>query len=151
MGHPHQLAPPVAFFHLPVDEPRRHLPQTHCPPSTTSYEPVSEMGCQRIEVRIEPITGEEWNAARCQELSQRMDDSMGHVLCTGAELKHWQNLGARVDRQPKPLHLRMAAQPRAQFVQLQVREPQMAEETLVQGLCVFPGASQPGGDRGLSK
>src|SRR5262249_40412480 len=43
------------------------------------------------------------------------------------------------------------AQPCSQFVQLQVWEVQIAERTLVQRLCVFPSASQPGADRGLTK
>jgi hypothetical protein len=45
----------------------------------------------------------------------------------------------------------MAAQPGAQFVQLDVWQVQMAEGLLVQRLCVFSRASQPGGDRGLSR
>src|SRR5947207_15992524 len=59
--------------------------------------------------------------------------------------------GARINGQPQPLHLGMAAQPRSQFVQLQVREPQMAEKALVQVLSVLACARQPGGDRGWSK
>jgi hypothetical protein len=39
-----QLPSLVAFLHLPVDQTSRHLPLTHSPPSTTPYEPVSEMG-----------------------------------------------------------------------------------------------------------
>jgi hypothetical protein len=31
-----------------------------------------------------------------------------------------------------------------------VREPQIAERALVQGLCVLPSSSQPGSDGGLS-
>ena len=73
---------------------------------------------------------------------------MGHVLDAGTQLEHAQKLGAGIIRQPEPLHLCMVAQPRAQFVQLQVREPQLAEGPLMQGLCVFPSTSQPGGDRG---
>ena len=59
-------------------------------------------------------------------------------------MEHGQKLGARVDGQPEPQHLFGAAQPGAQFVQLEMREPQMAEETFVQGLCMFPSASQKG-------
>lgn len=44
-----------------------------------------------------------------------------------------------------------AAQSGSQFIQLEVREPKMAEGPLVQGLCMFPSASEPGGDGGLSK
>src|SRR5215472_13102548 len=86
-----------------------------------------------------------------QDLSQGMDDAMGHVLCTGAKLKHRKNLRQRINGQPEPLHLRMAAQPGAEFVQLEVRDPKMAEGTLVQGLCMFPSASEPGRNGGLTK
>ena len=55
-----------------------------------------------------------------------MDELMGHVLCSGAELQHRKNFRAGINGQPEPLHLRMAAQPRAQFVQLEVREPKMS-------------------------
>jgi len=41
-------------------------------------------------------------------------------------------------------HLSGAAQPGAQFIQLQMREPEMDEEALVQGLCMSPGASEKG-------
>jgi hypothetical protein len=64
MGDPCQLAPSVAFFHLAVDQPRRHLPLKHSPPSTTSYEPVSKMGGEGIEIQVETIAREEWEATR---------------------------------------------------------------------------------------
>jgi hypothetical protein len=70
---------------------------------------------------------------------------MGHVLGAGTQLEDGQKLGAGIDDQPQPLHLPLAAQPRSQFVQLEVREPQMAEEALVQGLCVLARTSEPGG------
>ena len=73
------------------------------------------------------------------------------MLRAGSELKHRKNLRQRINGQPEPLHLSMAAQPGSQFVQLQVREPQMAEEALVQGVCVLASACEPPGNRGLSK
>ena len=66
-------------------------------------------------------------------------------------MEHGKKLCTRIDGQPEPQHLFGAAQPGAQFVQLEVREPQLAEETFVQGPCMFPSASQPGSDRSLSK
>ena len=56
---------------------------------------------------------------------------MRHVLGAGAELKHRKNLGAGIDGQPEPEDLFGAAEPGAEFVQLQVREVEMAEEALV--------------------
>ena len=49
---PNQLAPPVAFLHLTIDQARCHLPLTHVPASTISYEPVSKMGREGIEIQI---------------------------------------------------------------------------------------------------
>jgi hypothetical protein len=43
-------------------------------------------------------------------------------------------------------HLRSAAQPSAQFVQLQMREMEMAEEVLVQGVRVRALAGEPSGN-----
>ena len=75
---------------------------------------------------------------------------MGHVLRAGTQLEDGKNFGEGIDGQPEPEHLCGAAQPGAQFVQLEVREPEMAEEALVQGLGVLASTSQPGGDGGLS-
>ncbi len=59
-------------------------------------------------------------------------------------------LCARVDDKPEPQHLFGATEPGAQFVQLEVREVEMAEEALMQGLRVLASAREPGGDGGLS-
>ncbi len=85
-----------------------------------------------------------------QDLSERVDELVCHVLCAGTELKHGKNLGAGINGQPEPQHLRMAAEPGAQFVQLQVRELEMAEGALVQGLCMLSSSRKPDGDGGLS-
>ena len=61
---------------------------------------------------------------------------MRHVLRTGTQLEHGKNLRARINGEPQPKHVFIAAQPGAQFIQLQVREPEVAEGALVQGLCV---------------
>ena len=54
---PNQPAPLIAFFHLAIDQARRHLPLLHLPSSTTHLEPLTEVSRQRIEVEVEPITG----------------------------------------------------------------------------------------------
>jgi hypothetical protein len=72
-------------------------------------------------------------------------ERMCQVASTG------KNLRRGVDSQPEPLHLRMAAQPGAQFIQLDMREPEMAEEAFMQGVCVLANASEPGSDGGVSK
>jgi hypothetical protein len=69
---------------------------------------------------------------------------MRHVLRAGAELKHRKNLGAGIDGEPEPQHLLSAAQPCAQFVQLEGREVQMEEEALMQALCMLACTGQKG-------
>ena len=66
------------------------------------------------------------------------------VWRAGAELKHRNNLGEGVDSQPEPENLVGAAQPGAQFIQLQMRELEMGEEAFVQGLCMLPSAGEKG-------
>jgi hypothetical protein len=48
----HQLAPPVTFLHLAVDQTCLHLPPTCFPTSTTQCKPVSKMGREGIEVQV---------------------------------------------------------------------------------------------------
>ena len=146
---PQQLAPPVSFLHLAIDQARSYLPLACFAPLVTHLEPLSKVGRQRIKVQVETITGEERETARGQELPQRMDDRMRHVLRAGTQMKDRNDLCQGVDGQPEPEDLLVAAQPGSQFIQLEVREPEMAEGALVQGLCVLASASHPGGDGGL--
>jgi hypothetical protein len=80
-----------------------------------------------------------------------MDDAMGHMLCTGTQMEHRKKLGAGIDDQPKPEHVLRAAQPGSQFIQLEVREPKMAAEALVQGVRVPACTREPPRNRGVSK
>jgi hypothetical protein len=75
---------------------------------------------------------------------------MGYVLCAGTQLKHRKNLGEGIDREREPENLVGTAEPGAQFIQLQMREPEGAERALVQHLSVLACTRQPGGDGGLS-
>ena len=86
-----------------------------------------------------------------QALSQTVDDRMCHVLRSGTQLEHRQKLGAGIDGQPEPQNLLGAAQPGAQLVQLHVRQVQLAEETLVQGVRVTSCTREPPCNRGVSK
>ena len=47
-----QLAPPLAFFHLTVDQTIRHLPSTHVASSTAKRQPLTKVGGERIEVQV---------------------------------------------------------------------------------------------------
>jgi hypothetical protein len=80
-----------------------------------------------------------------------VDNRRCHVLRAGTELKHRQKLGEGIDGQPQPEDLCGASQPGSEFVQLQVREVQMAEEALVHDVRVRACTGQPGGNGGLSK
>ena len=51
---------------------------------------------------------------------------MCHVLRAGTQLEHGKKLGAGINRQPQPEHVLRAAQAGAQFIQLQVREAEVA-------------------------
>ena len=66
-----------------------------------------------------------------QELSQGVDKQMGHVLGAGTQMEDGKNLRTWVDGQPQPQDVLRATQSGAQFVQLEVREPEMAEGALV--------------------
>jgi hypothetical protein len=54
-----------------------------------------------------------------------------HVLCAWTELEDGKNLGERIDGQPQPEHLCGAAQPGSDFVQLEVRDVEVAEAAVV--------------------
>jgi hypothetical protein len=69
--HPHQLASPVAFLHLAVDQALCHLPLTHVPASATHQEPLAKVCREGIEVEVEPVTGKERQAER--RLSVRVE------------------------------------------------------------------------------
>jgi hypothetical protein len=75
---------------------------------------------------------------------QGVDDHVRCMLCASAEMEHRKNLREGIDGQPEPEHLCGAAQAGAQFVQLKMWEPEVAEGALVQGLCVLASASQKG-------
>jgi len=80
-----------AFLHLAVDQAWFNLPPAHIASSTTQLEPPTKVSRNGIEVEIEPVTGKEGKATGSQDLSQGMDDPMGHVLGAGTERKHRKN------------------------------------------------------------
>ncbi len=79
-----------------------------------------------------------------------MDERVRRMLCATTQMQHGQNLGARIDSQPQPKHLGGAAEPCANFIQLQVWNVQVAEEALMEELSVPACPSEPGGDGGLT-
>ena len=75
---------------------------------------------------------------------------MGRFLCARTQRENGKKLGARIDNQPQPQHLCCAAQSGSNFVQLQVRNMQVAEGVLMEELSVFACANEPHDDGGLS-
>jgi hypothetical protein len=86
-----------------------------------------------------------------QDLSQGVDELMRNVLRARTQMEHRKNLGAGVDGQPEPEHVCGAAQPGVEFIQLQMREVQVAEIVLVQRLSMLPSPREPGRDGRFSK
>src|SRR5262249_17040980 len=117
--------------HLAIDQAWFHLPPAHVAPSSTQREPLTKVGREGIEIQIEAITGEERQAAGGQALSERLDEDMRHGLRAGAEIKHGKNLRQGINGQPQPKDLLGAAQPGSDFIQLHVRELEVAEIVLV--------------------
>jgi len=108
------------------------------------------MSREHIEVEIEPVTGKERETVRNQELSQGMNEQVCCMLSAGPQLERWYNLGARINRQPYPEHLGRAAEPGANFVQLQVWEMEVTEAVLMKELSVSSCAREPPRDGGLT-
>ena len=132
------------FLHLPVDQIDCYLPSKGFGPTTPHFSPVSKMGGERREVHIEAITGENWEAARRQDLSQGVNEQMRRVLRARTELKDRKNLGEGINGQPEPQDLLGVAQPGAELVQLEVRQLEVAEAVLVQCLCMLPCPREKG-------
>src|SRR5258708_5036393 len=76
----HQRAPPVAFFHLAIDQARCHLPLLQLPPSSSHFSPLPKMSCQRREVEMQAITGEQRQTVMGQEPSQGVHEQVSHML-----------------------------------------------------------------------
>jgi hypothetical protein len=79
-----------------------------------------------------------------------MDNCVGCVLRAETEMEDGKNLRTWVDCQPQPQDAGAAAEPGAQFVQLEIRKLEVAEKVLVEGLSMLPSAGKPGGDSRLT-
>ena len=60
------------------------------------------MGCQGVEVVVQPIAREDRETGRGQPPMQLVDYCMGWVM------QHWDNLGERIDYHPEPEHMHAA-------------------------------------------
>jgi hypothetical protein len=71
---------------------------------------------------------------------------MGGVLRARTQMQDRKDLRTGVDGQPQPQDVGVAAQPRPQFVQLDIRKLEMTEKVRVKALSVLPSTGQPGDD-----
>ena len=115
---PHQFASPIVLLHLPIEQARRHLPLPRLPSALRSLGPVPKVSCEGVEIGIEAVTGKEGQAARNQLLAQAVDEQLSHAMGARTQLPHWNACGERIDGHPEPQDLGMAAQPRAEFIEL---------------------------------
>ncbi len=76
-----------------------------------------------------------------------MDDGMRRMLRPRPEVQDRHEFRQRVDHHPQPKHVGALAQPRAQFIKLEMRELEAAEPTVMQRRAVPASPREPGGDR----
>ncbi len=69
---------------------------------------------------------------------------MRHLLHPRTKMQDRDEFRERVHRDPQPEYMGTLAQPRAQFVQLQVRELEVPKPAVVQGRTVLASAGEPG-------
>jgi hypothetical protein len=104
---------------------------------------------QGIEVVVQPVATQDGQAAARQPPVQLVSHHMGGVLRPRAEMEHRDDLPQLLDRQPEPQRVGPTAQPRPQFVELDVGEVKVAEEAVMQGRAVSAGPCQPSRDGGM--
>lgn len=75
-----------------------------------------------------------------------MDNGVGRVLGARSQIEYRDDLTDRIDRDPQPERVRLAPQPRADLVQLNVQQVQVLSDAVVQGRAVLPSTGEPGGD-----
>ena len=75
-----------------------------------------------------------------------MDHGVRSILGACPELQQRNNFGEGSERDPQPQPVRPAQQPRAQLVEVHVREMQPLKGAIVQRCAVFPRSHQPSRD-----
>jgi hypothetical protein len=130
---------------LSIDQARHHLPLA-CAPADAAN-PLTKVSCQRIEVQVQAIAREDRKTLRSQPRTELVDDAMRRVLCPCAEVQDRDELGERIECHPQPEHVGSVAQVGAQFVELEVREVELAEPAVMEYGAVLAGARHPPGNR----
>ncbi len=107
------------------------------------------MGGQGVEVEIQAIARKHGQAAGGEPLPQIMHHAVCRVLGPWPQVEHRDEFAERIDGHPEPEHMRPAAQPRAQFVELDVGQVEIVKDAVVERGTVLAGARHPGGDGGV--
>ena len=88
-------------------------------------------------------------AARRQDLGQRLQEGIRHILGAWAELQRRQEFGHRVKRHSHPQVIGCVAQSGVPFIQLRMPEGQVPEEMSLNLVGVLTGAREPQAQRHL--
>lgn len=79
-----------------------------------------------------------------------MNQQVGHLVGPRTQLEDRDTLGEGVNGDPEPKDLRAATQARAHLIKLDVRDLQVREDALVQGLSMGSGPQEPSGNGRLA-
>jgi hypothetical protein len=137
---PHEPASSVALLDLPIHQTSCHFPLPHFPPAPTCLDPGPKMSGEGVEIGSEAIAGEEGQAAGSQLLAQAVNEQLSRALGARTQQQHWNACGERIDGHPEPQDLGMAAQPRAQFIELQMGKGELTEGAFMQALSMRSSA-----------
>jgi hypothetical protein len=74
------------------------------------------MGRQRIKVEVQTVAGEDGETTARQPPRQLVDHRMGGGLGSRAQLQYGDDLGQRIESQPKPQRMRPVTEPTPQLV-----------------------------------
>jgi len=75
-----------------------------------------------------------------QLLAQAVNEQMSHALGVRTQQPHGNACGERIDGHPEPQDLCVAAQPRAEFIELQMGKGELAEGAFMQALSMRSSA-----------
>jgi hypothetical protein len=110
---PQPPASSVALFDLVIEQ-SCHLPLF--PLALRCLDLVSKVSSEGAEVGIEAIAGEDRRQKGGQLLAQAVDEQEGHAVSAWTQVERGNALGERINGDPKPEDVRVAAQQRAQFI-----------------------------------
>jgi hypothetical protein len=125
----------VSLLDLTVDQVGQHLPFACA--VTNDADPLTEVGRQRVEVQVQPITGENRQAARGKPETQVMDDGMRCHLGPRAKVQHRDEFGQWVERHPQPEDVCSITEACPEFIELEVWEREVPNPAVVQGGAVL--------------